>query len=371
MYNNRVLKLKKLSQHSSILYIDNDLPSQNQFGLFAINIFQNFYKSYNGYEGLKIYNIKRPDIVMVSIDVQKIEIIDFIMKIKSIDSKANILVVSKRDHKDLDLLKSIDLGVGFVYKPLNLGVVSSVLYDILKDIKKESTDHNDIFNDLKQIVQKNDKFEFINSYKGITIHNNGMVVNMIKNEMVVNVPKTQIIAMGYERSTIINIQHNNKYITAKVLNLDFKKEIVVLVNPEYIDFKIDQYKSSVMMKVDKSFQASLHFHHNNIDVIPIDISSKSISLYTANSSTILKVGSSIDLTFIFMINSTTTLVNEKKVVKGFAKGKITQIEPYRNGKKIVASYQIQKADERTLNKYLKELEINIIQEFKKLLIKGI
>jgi len=365
---NKVDKLKKISNDINILYIDNELASQNKIAMFANKIFNNVYKAYDGYDGLEKFKKFEPDIVIVSLSLNSKNSIEIICDIRNINSDVKIIVVSKRYHPDIELLKSIDLGVEIIYKPIDLSKMSMMLLDTIQTTQKY-IEKTKVLKYLKTISSGDNNFEFINSYKGIPIHNDGMIVNILGNEIIVQVPKIQLVAMRYEMHTIIGIKNKNRFIKADIAKIDFTNSILTLISPRYINFKIDEYKNQ-LMNVDKSFNVSLHFHHRNIDVVPLYISSDNLILFTKNSQD-LKITNEIDLTFIYQINSTTTLVNDKKIVKGFAKGMINKIEPYKNGYKIFTSYNIKKADERTLNRYLKELEINIIQEFKKLIKKGI
>lgn len=208
----------------------------------------------------------------------------------------------------------------------------------------------------------NDKTKIIciNSYKGLIINNEGILLKVQENVFTVQISKTQLVSVIYERQMIINI--GKYYIQAKLIEIDKKRTSVTLANAQIIDYK-ERDATNKRITVDKSFKASIDFNNTHIELTPIDLSYRYISLETKDLFQI-KVNTSIDLTMGFEIDGPSSLINEKKFTKVFATGTIKRIQNFNGKQKIIIEHLIQKSGQNVYKKYLQQRELSIINEFR-------
>ena len=267
---------------------------------------------------------------------------------------------------DLALFQTIDFGiVEFLKKPVNIGKLTETLnkailqIDILTKCKQ-------CYYDINSAFDKSIDVGLINNYNGIPIQSDGTIVAIKDDEFTVKVSKIQILAIKNERNSVIKFKSTKKYIYVYVVETDENLNLITFTKPKYIDFKVREFQYK-RIAVDRTFKVGMYINNQNIDLKPIDVSFVSIAIYTENYKIEMKLNQEIALTLGFEISSPTVLINEKKFVKMFLKGKIIRIIPYKSGFQIVTSLNVKKTDESTFHKYLKEREMEILKEFKLLL----
>lgn len=360
-------KLQKLAKGMSLLYVEDSLTLQKQVGRFLSKIFDKFYQAYDGQDGYDKYKAVIPDILLTDLTMPKKSGLEMIVDIKEINHNAKIVVLSAHND-DVTLLQTIDLGIiDFILKPLDMDRLTNSLIEAieLSDTIKEVSK---CIHDIKMLKEQNTHVEFINSYKGMPIQSTGMITDIQEDEFTVHVDHKQVIAMKYEKHTVMELSATQRHIKVHVLKIDDENDTVQFAKPEYINFTLREFKYK-RIKVDNSFKIGFHNKNHTYEVQPIDVSFISISMTVNEFQTQLKLNDEIELTLGFDTNNISSFFNEKKFTKIFVKGKIIRLEPHPIGTLIVASIKAQKADESTFNKYLKDREIEILQEFKSLLKK--
>lgn len=86
----------------------------------------------NGIEALKMYKIKKPDLVTMDIDMPELNGIEAAKQIKSFDPKAKIVIVSSSD-KINTREKAKQIGVhGYITKPFDRLEIKKIIDDLSK-----------------------------------------------------------------------------------------------------------------------------------------------------------------------------------------------------------------------------------------------
>ncbi len=200
----------------------------------------------------------------------------------------------------------------------------------------------------------------INNYKGLVINNNGTLLKVSNNTLTIQITKTQLIAVLFEKQIIINI--NQQYIQAKLIDIDKVNSIATFTNYEFIKFN-ERDLSNKRIAVDKSFKASIGFNNSHTELTPINISTEYITVHS-NQALNLKTNDIVDLTFGFEINGPSSLILEKKFTKAFATGTIQRVTKLNTKQEIIIKHTLKKAGQNIFKKYLQEREMEIINELK-------
>ena len=362
MDKENLYKLKKLAINLSILYIEDDTALQNKVGGFLNKLFDNFYCAFDGNDALKQYKNKQPDIVLTTLEIPKKNGFDLVVDIKGENPDVKIVILSY-DNEDLELLQTIDIGiVDFLIKPLDINTLLDSLLVAISQVHKQDIDTRCI-EDLKIAKEQKSKIDFFSSYKGVSIHKDGELKEIKDDEFIVTVPSALLVAMRNAKNTIINLKSLDKYIRANVFDIDKENSQVTLINPHYVSYRLIELQQK-RIKIDKNFKVGLYFRNIAIEAKIIDISFTSITIYIDKLVDGLKLNSKVDLTLGVYINSANRFIKEKRFAKVFSQGQILKIEPFDNGYKILSLLKIQKSSQRILSDYLKQREIEIINEFK-------
>jgi len=107
----------KLSSFS-LLYAEDEEGIRNNIQEILECLFKDLYLAKNGEEAFKIYEEKKPDLIITDIQMPKLNGIELIQKIRKTDSKVRIVIVSA--HTDLDyMLNAVELHlVKYIIKPI-------------------------------------------------------------------------------------------------------------------------------------------------------------------------------------------------------------------------------------------------------------
>jgi len=200
----------------------------------------------------------------------------------------------------------------------------------------------------------------IGNFKGLIITNKSELMTVTKSKFTLKLNKSQFTAILYERQIITQI--GQRYIHAKLIDIDKKNLIVTLVNPQIITYA-PRDTTNKRIVVDKSFKSSIGFENTQQELKPIDACFHYIAL-ESNEILNLNVNNTVELTIGFELNGPSSLVSEKKFTKAFATGIIQRIQYNGNVQKIIIKYEVQKSGHNIYKKYLQQRELEIITEFK-------
>ena len=400
MKNLSTLKLK--TQNLSILYIENDQVLQNKLNQYFDEMFAKTYQAFNTEEGLSQYKKVLPDVVITTLrSSPTLNAFDMILKIKDIQKNAKIIVLS-HINDDYKLLQSFDIGLlGLLSKPLDVTKLNNALNKlptpklkpakidkiqkkILKPIlKSQESKKLEVINDkiikkepLKPeiIISKLTKSETlvidaittgkevicINNYHGLIIHSKEKIYSYENNRLKIKFDKTQLIAITHEKKVVINV--DNLLILFKLVRVEKNQNIVILSNPILLDHAPRDLQNK-RLHLDSSFKSSINYRGNHKEVAAFNISMQYLAL-KIDVPTDLQINETVELTIGFDLNAPSSLVSEKKFTKIFAKAIVQRIETFETYQKIVLKTTISKSGENIFKKYLKQREIEIINEFK-------
>lgn len=144
--------MNNLLKEKNVLYIEDDVVVLDNIGNTLNKFFNNFYTAEDGEIGYKLFLEKEIDLLLIDIELPKINGIELIKKIRTTNLDLPIVIISAYTKTDY-LLESIELNlVKYIVKPLT----SKKLKELLDTLNK-------IFSDQNKIVISNniyDKKEF-------------------------------------------------------------------------------------------------------------------------------------------------------------------------------------------------------------------
>ncbi len=133
----RILELQELSEGFTLLYVeDNDGLREKALTLFK-KLFVDVISASDGQEGYEIFKKHRPQIVITDIQMPKLNGLEMMTKIKSLEPSTKIIITSAFDNKEY-LFKAIEGGVfSYLKKPLNIEELVKTLVRCINTINLE------------------------------------------------------------------------------------------------------------------------------------------------------------------------------------------------------------------------------------------
>ncbi len=148
---NNLQALKEVCKDLSILYIEDEQKIRHQALIYFSKFFGSVDEAENGLEGLDKYKNSNYDIVITDIFMPKLNGLDMSKKIKEIDKRQKILIVSAYSNSQ-NILKAIEIGIdGYILKPFDYAQINEVIYKMAKSIK-ESKENRLYEEKLEQLV---------------------------------------------------------------------------------------------------------------------------------------------------------------------------------------------------------------------------
>ncbi|MBN2817074.1 MAG: response regulator [Campylobacterales bacterium] len=130
-------KLQESAKDLHVLYVeDNDALRLNATKLFQ-KFFENLNIAANGEEALELYKKNRADILITDIKMPRMDGLTLSEKVKSIDPRTRVIIMSAFDDKEF-LLRAIRDGVfSYLKKPVNVTELTDTLFKAVEEIRKE------------------------------------------------------------------------------------------------------------------------------------------------------------------------------------------------------------------------------------------
>ena len=126
-----------LLKNFTLMYVEDDTDAQKHMKAIFEDLVSEFYQAYDGKEGLKLYEEKKPDIILSDVNMPVMDGLEMAKRIKEIDFDQNILLLSAFDDKDI-LLDALNIGIdGFVSKPIDIDVLMQKLQQIAKNLQNK------------------------------------------------------------------------------------------------------------------------------------------------------------------------------------------------------------------------------------------
>lgn len=136
-------QLRSSLQAHAVLYVEDNVGLNAQATVLFKKIFETVYTAYDGEEGLKLFKLHKPSIVITDITMPKMDGLSMAEAILKIDPDCKIIITTAHDERDL-LHRAIRIGIfDFLVKPLKIENVSETLSRCAEVLKEEL--HRKIF----------------------------------------------------------------------------------------------------------------------------------------------------------------------------------------------------------------------------------
>ncbi|WP_022670698.1 EAL domain-containing protein [Hippea alviniae] len=136
-------KIKELNSKETIkvLYVEDDEFARKETEELLLNFFNFIDTAKDGVEGLEKFESKRHDIIITDINMPKMDGLEMIKRIKKIDKKVPVLVITAFNNFEY-LLESIKIGVyGYILKPIDINqLMESIYRSVEKTILRKERD---------------------------------------------------------------------------------------------------------------------------------------------------------------------------------------------------------------------------------------
>jgi DNA-binding NarL/FixJ family response regulator len=350
------LILKQYFQNYTLLYVEPDKKIRN----INLNAFKKIFKQIFTASTSKdtITTLQKYHIDFLIIDLYIYNSFSTIIHILEEFKDVNVIILSYKN-QDFRLLQSIDLDIKlFLEKPM---VPTKILLNLATLIPQNSQELQ-IFDELAQLQKNTNKIYLFNNYKGLVIQNEAIILKVSSTYCQLQLSKIQFYVALYEKHTIIKLT-SKKFIYAQVLSSNKQKLTIIFVHPKYIEYKTRDINNK-RIDVTEDFQATLYIHNTPIETKVANISYKYIVLYITKIDNILYRGIKVDLSLKFDINAPSSMLNHKQTVIAHSSGVVEKIQQTSNNIKLVIKINIKKSSQSIFEKYIKEKEIEAIQELK-------
>ncbi|AEA33541.1 EAL domain-containing response regulator [Hippea maritima] len=151
-------KIQKIKNEEDIkvLYVEDGDNSRLETIQLLSHFFNNIDEAKNGLEGFEKFKKYHHDIVITDINMPKMDGITMIKKIKEIDKKVPILIITAFSNTEY-LMESIKIGVyDYIIKPIDIDQLMESVYRVLEKtiLRKERDRALELLNQYKQIIDE-------------------------------------------------------------------------------------------------------------------------------------------------------------------------------------------------------------------------
>jgi YesN/AraC family two-component response regulator len=365
-----IVSLKKIGCDYNILVVEDCKHVNKKLIEYLSKFFFEIDSAQDGEEGLIKFNNKRYDIIVTDINMPKMDGTSFIQKLTEIDSNVQIIVTSAFGN-DENLLTFNKFGiVEFIQKPIdNLKLVDALLVcieniqSIIRNSNITYTLDNTIYETLLGLKDTQKTVELINSYKGLTIIQEGYIKELNHKTITIETTDTQYHLIKGERRTIIVI--DDIAIRANLQYVDKEKQQLVLKKFETLDRTPKDRKVSRVIP-DEDFTLTRYYKSETFSYEVLSLSVNSISVKTSSLDKSFSDNSHTDLVLGFQVGYSKYYKashGEKllKPVKIRSKSLIYKIDKRVDGSvKIVFVLDLAGEGKKLLEQYIIQREFDIL-----------
>jgi len=127
-----------------LLYIEDDKDIQEIYLNFLEELVGTVYCANDGEEGYNLYLSDKPDIILLDINMPKVDGLTLAKKIRQIDKDVKIIITTSYVEQD-KLLQAIELYlIRYIIKPIELDILRDAIYKAIDEIEK-SKDNTKVF----------------------------------------------------------------------------------------------------------------------------------------------------------------------------------------------------------------------------------
>jgi len=154
-----------------ILFIEDEKATRENYVTYLKMFFSEVYEAEDGDQAYQLYKEKKPDILIIDINIPKLNGLDLLAKIRENDHTTKAIMLTAHTDKEF-LLKATSLKLTkYLVKPVSRKDLKETLDSTIKELKKYSTiSINEIEfagqytwnNDLKELKHNNKSIELTN-----------------------------------------------------------------------------------------------------------------------------------------------------------------------------------------------------------------
>ncbi len=161
--------MHKKIEHISILIAEDEEELLKYFVEYLQIFFHTVYQARDGQEALKIYEAKKPDIIVADINMPNLDGLSLIETIRKSDQTTKVIIATAHSEKE-KLLKAIELHLArYLIKPINSDALKELLFTLVEEIENE-----------KRVIFFKDGFRWDTKFK--TLQHEGAEVHLTKKE---------------------------------------------------------------------------------------------------------------------------------------------------------------------------------------------
>lgn len=153
------------------LYVEDEAKVRENYILYMQSFIETIYEASNGEEAYEIFKKKTPDLVIIDIEIPKLNGLLLAEKIRKLDNNVPIIILTAHSEKE-KLLKAIKLGVtDYLIKPISRSSLKELLAKTVETLVSKEQD---------SLIYLNQKISInINSF---LLYQDGELVNLTKYE---------------------------------------------------------------------------------------------------------------------------------------------------------------------------------------------
>ena len=122
----------------SLLYVEDDQEALEDVVFLLKRYFTNIYTALDGQEGLALFHKHKPDVVLLDINIPKLNGLELASKIKTINEDIPIVFLTAHSDKD-KLLKAINIRVmSYIIKPFNIDELKNSILQSINILNKKN-----------------------------------------------------------------------------------------------------------------------------------------------------------------------------------------------------------------------------------------
>ena len=130
----------------SVLYVEDEEEIRKNYVTFLKHNFSEVYEAEDGEIAYKLYREKRPQIMIVDINIPKLNGIDLLKKIRETDHTTKAIILTAHDNKEL-LFEAVNLKLTkYLVKPISRAMLREALDSTVEELSKFTIHSNALVN---------------------------------------------------------------------------------------------------------------------------------------------------------------------------------------------------------------------------------
>lgn len=122
----------------NMIFLEDDLIIRNNYSLYLKKFFENVFETSSGIEALEILEKENIDFIIADIEMQTMNGLDFIKKVRNINKDIMVIIMSAYDKKEY-LMEAIKLGLfEYLIKPVSRDTFQTIIFEVINKIKEKN-----------------------------------------------------------------------------------------------------------------------------------------------------------------------------------------------------------------------------------------